>query len=127
MRRLLFIVPILLFIVSCSVKREIVEVPVETIKTEYIHDLKIDSVYMKDSIDRYIRGDTVYVNKTHIQYKYKARIDTVLKVDTIPKIIEKKSIEVVEVNNTTWYQDILMLLGLIPLILFIYIIYKKLR
>lgn len=63
MRKLLFIIPILILLASCAAQKQIIEVPVETVKTEYIHDTKIDSVYVRDSIDRWREGDTVFIYK----------------------------------------------------------------
>lgn len=125
MRRILFIIPILLFLISCSTHRQIVEVPVEVVKTEYIHDTKTDSVYVKDSVDRWIKGDTVFIYKEHTKYKYLNKTDTIVKVDSIPKIINVTNTEVVEVNHIKWYQKILMWVGgIATLLLTGSIIYK---
>lgn len=126
MRKLLYIIPIIyILLTSCSTKRSIIEVPVETIKTEYIHDIRIDSVFVKDSIDRYIRGDTVFIYKEHTKYKYLNKTDTIVRVDSIPKIIEKKIVKEVEVNHIKWYQETLMWIGgILSLLLAGYIIYK---
>ena len=43
---------IILMLPACKTTTKNVEVPVEVIKKEYIHDTKIDSVYIRDSIDR---------------------------------------------------------------------------
>lgn len=134
MRKLLFIIPLLIFI-ACSSKRQVIDnyvevpVPVETIKTEYIHDIRIDSVFVKDSIDRWRSGDTVYIYKEHIGFKYVNKIDTVIKTDTIPKIIEVKQkvekITEVEVNHLKWYQSALMWVGGVLLTsLIIYLTFK---
>lgn len=125
MRGLLIIVPLLLLIASCSASRQVIEVPVETIKTEYIHDTRIDSIYTKDSIDRWRSGDTIFIYKEHTKYRYLSNTDTVIKTDTIPKIIKVETKEVVEVNHIKWYQTTLMWIGgLMSLILSGYIIYK---
>lgn len=125
MRKLLFIIPILLFLISCSTQKQIIEVPVETIKTEYIHNTKIDSVYVRDSIDRWREGDTVFIYKEHTQYKYLNKTDTIIKVDSIPKIVKIETVKEVEVNHIKWYQEVLMWIGgIMSLILTGYIIYK---
>ena len=59
MKNLLIVLCILLLL-SCSTTRTI-EVPVETIKKEYIYDTKIDSIIIRDSIDRWYRNDTTYI------------------------------------------------------------------
>lgn len=125
MRRILLILALILLITACSVRREIVEIPVETIKTEYIHNTKVDSVYVRDSINQWIKGDTVFIYKEHTKYKYLDRADTVVKVDSIPKIIKVESIKEVEVNKLKWYQASLMWLGGVTFILMvIYTIFK---
>lgn len=124
MKKLLYIIPILLLLVACATTKY-VEIPVETVKTEYITNLKVDSIYITDSIDRQIRGDTIIIYREHIEYKYKNKIDTVIKVDSIPKIIKVETIKEVEVNHVKWYQKLLMWLGgIVTLILFIYVFIK---
>ena len=56
---------------ACKTTTKIVEVPVEVIKKEYIHNTKIDSVYIKDSIDRWQKGDTLLITKYYTKYKQK--------------------------------------------------------
>lgn len=125
MRKLLFIIPILILLASCSAQKQIIEVPVETVRTEYIHDTKIDSVYVRDSIDRWRNGDTVFIYKEHTKYKYLNKVDTIVRVDTIPKIIKVETVKEVEVNHIKWYQEALMWIGgVVSLILTGYIIYK---
>lgn len=125
MRKLLFIIPILILLASCAAQKQIIEVPVETVKTEYIHDTKIDSVYVRDSIDRWREGDTVFIYKEHTKYKYLNKTDTIVRVDSIPKIIKVETVKEVEVNHIKWYQKTLMWIGgITSLILTGYIIYK---
>lgn len=112
-----------LLLMSCKV-HEYVEVPVETIKTEYIYNGRVDSIVVKDSIDRYINGDTVILYKNHIQYRYINRTDTIVRTDTIPKITEVKIKETVEVNRLKWYQESLMWIGGVAMLLsFLYLFY----
>lgn len=125
MRKLLFIIPILILLASCAAQKQIIEVPVETVKTEYIHDTKIDSVYVRDSIDRWREGDTVFIYKEHTKYKYLNKTDTIVRVDSIPKIIKVETVKEVEINHIKWYQKTLMWIGgIMSLILTGYIIYK---
>ncbi len=125
MKKLLYIIPILLLLCACSTHKQIVEVPVETVKVEYVHDTKIDSIHVRDSVDRWIKGDTVFIYKEHTKYKYLNRIDTIVKVDSIPKIIKVEIVKEVEVNHIKWYQKILMWIGgIMSLLLTGFIIYK---
>lgn len=120
---IILLISILFLNTSCKTTTKIVEVPVETIKKEYIHDTKIDSVYIRDSIDRWQKGDTLYITKWHTKYKYINKVDTLIKIDSIPKIvpIEKK----VEVNHIYWWQKTLMWIGgIMTLLLVIFITYK---
>lgn len=111
MRSLL--IAILLFIcVSCITTKYVDRpVPVETVRTEYVNQLYRDSVFVHDSIDRYISGDTVYQYKYKYIYKYLNRTDTIVKTDSIEVPVEIKTTEIKEVNKIRWYQSILMWLG----------------
>lgn len=128
MKRLLLIciVPILLLI-SCKTNTKLIEVPVETIKTEYIHDVRIDSVHIKDSVDRWLSGDTLYIYKEKNIYKYKFRTDTLIKTDTIPKLIKVETTKEVKVNYIKWYQKWLMYIGGIGLLVIITLVVYKLK
>lgn len=108
-RIFIFIIPILLL--SCRVRREYVEVPVEVIKKEYITTTKVDSIFVKDSVDRYISGDTVYLYKERVKYQYLYKTDTLIRIDSIPKIIKQVTTEQVEVNKVYWWQRVLIWLG----------------
>lgn len=112
MKKLLYLYIVLLFI-SCGTTIKTIEVPVETIKKEYIHDIKIDSIYITDSVDRFIKGDTFYLTKKHIEYKYIIRVDTIQKADTIPKVITKTIEKEVKVNHIYWWQKLLMYMGIL--------------
>ena len=115
MKKLVFIMLAILMLSACRTTTKIVEVPVEVIKKEYIHDTKIDSVYIRDSIDRWQKGDTLYITKWHTKFKYINKVDTIIKTDSIPKIVsvEKK----VEVTHIYWYQKLLMWLVVITIVL----------
>ena len=109
MKKLLFIVFTILMLMSCKTITKTVEVPVEVIKKEYIHDTKIDSIYIRDSVDRWQKGDTLYITKWHTKFKYINRVDTIIKTDSIPKIVPV--VEEIEVNHIYWWQKLLMWLG----------------
>lgn len=111
MRNFYYLCTLLLIMIisSCKTTTKVVEIPVETIKKEYINSIKIDSIYVRDSIDRWQKGDTLYITKWHTKFKYINKVDTIIKTDSIPKIvtIEKK----VEVNHIYWWQNTLMWAG----------------
>lgn len=117
----LLIIPLLLLMISCSVKKEFVEVPkevvkevpVEVIKTEQIKD----SIYLKDTL--YIRGDTIFKDRVHFKY------NTIIRVDTVPKIIKEEKIvpikeeRIVEKKSINWTLSILISIGLLLIALFL--------
>ena len=53
---------------------------------------KHDSIYQKEFVDRYIKGDTVYLTRTKVDYRYRTLFRTrwrnSLRVDSITKIKE---------------------------------------
>lgn len=101
---------VLLMLVGCrSIKYVEKPVEVEKIKTEYVKDIQKDSIYIKDSIFIRQAGDTVYNTKVQIKNHYIFRNDTVIVVDSIPKIVTVT--EVREVNVLHKWQKFLMLLG----------------
>lgn len=111
MRGLLIVILVFIF-TSCTTTKYIDRpVPVETVRTEYINQLYRDSVFIHDSIDRYISGDTVYQYKYKYIYKYLNRTDTLIKTDSIEVPVEIKVTEIKEVNKIRWYQSALMWLG----------------
>lgn len=125
MKKIIFIILSIIIITSCKTTTKVIEVPVEVVKKEYITNTKIDSVYIRDSVDRWQKGDTLYITKWHTKYKYLTRVDTIVKTDSIPKVIhiEKE----VEVNHIYWWQHTLMWLGGIMTLLLAIIITLKLR
>ena len=105
----LFLLLFLTTIISCTTTKTI-EVPVETIKTEYIEQVKYDSIYSKDSIYIMQKGDTIYNNKVQYLYKYKYLRDTINITDTIPKIVTVKDTQYV--NQLYTWQKILIIIGI---------------
>ena len=105
----LFLLLFLTTIISCTTTK-IVEVPVETIKIEYIEQVKYDSIYSKDSIYIIQKGDTIYNNKIQYLYKYKYLRDTINITDTIPKIVTVKDTQYV--NQLYTWQKLLIVIGI---------------
>lgn len=87
MRELTRIIVLILLAIMLYGCKSIQYVPVETIKrdTTYISQIKIDSIYHRDSIYVEHKGDTVYLSKYKYLYKYIEKHDTLWqeKVDTI--------------------------------------------
>ena len=105
----LFLLLFLTTIISCTTTK-IVEVPVETIKTEYIEQVKYDSIYSKDSIYIMQKGDTIYNNKVQYLYKYKYLRDTINITDTIPTIVTVKDTQYI--NKLYTWQKLLITVGI---------------
>ena len=105
----LFLLLFLTTIISCTTTK-IVEVPIETIKTEYMEQVKYDSIYSKDSIYIMQKGDTIYNNKVQYLYKYKYLRDTINITDTIPKIITIKDTQYI--NQLYTWQKLLIVIGI---------------
>ena len=128
MKKLVLIVIVTLLFSACrTITKTIevpVEIPVEVVKKEYIHDTKIDSIYIRDSIDRWQKGDTLYITKWHTKFKYINKVDTIVKTDSIPKIVSV--VKEVEVNHIYWWQKSLMYIGVLVVIILLSIIGFKL-
>ena len=129
MRNFYYLCTLLLIMIisSCKTATKVVEIPVETIKKEYINSIKIDSVYVRDSIDRWQKGDTLYITKWHTKFQYINKVDTILKVDTIPKIVSTTIEKKVEVNHIYKWQKLLMWLGGLWTFLILGFVIHKLR
>ena len=108
--KILFFLLFLTIVISCKTTTKVVEIPVETIKTEYIEQIKYDSIYHKDSIYIMQKGDTIYNNKVQYLYKYKYLRDTINITDTISKIVTIKDTQYI--NQLYTWQKILIVIGI---------------
>lgn len=100
MRELTRIIVLILLAIMLYGCKSIQYVPVETIKrdTTYISQIKIDSIYHRDSIYVEHKGDTVYLSKYKYLYKYIEKHDTLWreKTDTIQVVYP------IEAQLTKW-------------------------
>lgn len=116
------IIALMMFLTVACTTTKYVQVPVETTKTEYVSQNKVDStsvkdsVYLHDSIYVHQKGDTVFFTKYQTQYKYLDRIkyinrtDTLIQRDSIPvpyEVVKEVEIE----KKLNWFQKALMYLG----------------
>ena len=108
--KILFFLLFLTIVISCKTTTKVVEIPVETIKTEYIEQIKYDSIYHKDSIYIMQKGDTIYNNKVQYLYKYKYLRDTIDVTDTIPTIVTVKDTQYI--NKLYTWQKLLITIGI---------------
>ena len=117
--KIILIILLLLIISGCKTK-EIV-VPVEKTVVEYRDQLRIDSVYNRDTLYLFTKNDTVYLQS--IKWRERFKNDTVRyeKIDSIPYFIEVTK----EVNVLTKWQKIrLQLLNVIILVIAVYVIIR---
>lgn len=126
--RSLLIAILIFIVVSCTTTKYIDRpVLVETVRTEYVNQLYKDSIFVHDSIDRFISGDTVYQYKYKYIYKYFNRTDTVVKTDSIEVPVEIKTTEVKEVNRIKGYQSFLMCFGFVFILILVYKVIKFIK
>jgi hypothetical protein len=117
----IILLAILVVFLLTGCKAETVLVPVEKVKIEYRDRLRIDSVYNRDTVNIYERGDTVYLQT--IKWRERFKFDTVIVVrtDSIPYPVEV----VREVNVLTKWQRLrLNALNIIAIIIVCYVIIK---
>ena len=104
-------------------------VPVETVRTDtlYVAHIVTDSVYQHDSIYIHEKGDTVWYERWHTQYRDRLRIDTVYqaRVDTITK--PYPVIKEVEKKLTKTQRGLMWMGGLSLLALIVLIVWKVKR
>lgn len=112
------VLPVILLMASCATTTKVVEVPVETIRTEIEKQYVRDSIIIRDSVDRFVKGDTIYIYKRLYKEIERIKTDTILRCDTIPIV---QTIEVEKrVNELYWWQKALMWLGIISLAIFLW-------
>ena len=111
---------------SCT-KTEYITVEKVRTDTTYIAHIVTDSVYQHDSIYIHEKGDTVWYERWHTQYRDRLRIDTVYqaKVDTIAK--PYPVIKEVEKKLTKTQKGLMWTGGMSLLALFVFGVYKVKR
>ena len=108
----------LIIFLATGCKTKTVLVPVDRVKIEYRDRLRIDSVYNRDTLHLFTRGDTVYLQS--IKWRERFRTDTlrIVKTDSIPYPVEV----VKEVNKLTkWQRRRLNALNVLALIIVVYL------
>ena len=119
-KALVLIAFILILAGSCTTVRY---VPVERTRIEYRDRYRLDSIYYRDTVELYRKGDTIYNNVTKWRDRYTFVRDTVYRVDSIPVIREVEKI--VEVNKLTKWQKLrLSTLNILVLIIAAYLFIK---
>ena len=115
----LFVVACTLF--GCATSRPTSQVVEASLRdTVYVNKVLFDSVYIDNWYYTYEKADTVVVEKTKLEYRYKVMRDTVFRArtDSVPVIRE---VEVVrEVRYVPWYAKVLSVLGFLLLVLILF-------
>ena len=118
----LFVVACTLF--GCATSRPTSQVVEASLRdTVYVNKVLYDSVYIDNWYYTYHKADTVVVEKTKLEYRYKVLRDTVFRArtDSVPVIRE---VEVVsEVRHVPWYAKVLSVVGGLFLIIIVFKIF----
>ena len=115
----MLLLAILSLFTGCKTKT--ILVPVEKVKIEYRDRLRVDSVYNRDTVTIYERGDTVYLHTIKWRERFKFDTVSVVRIDSIPYPVEV----VTEVNKLTkWQRWRLNALNIIAIIIVAYIVIK---
>ena len=124
--KILLILTLIMALTSCKTTKTVqVPVPVPVIKTKYIN--RIDSFYRLDSIfvNKYTKGDTVFVDKEKLKYIKIIKKDTIQVTDTITKPIYINNTITKEVKYIPWYIELFAYFGVFSLVaILIYSIIK---
>ena len=119
----LFVVACTLF--GCATSRPTSQVVEASLRdTVYVNKVLYDSVYIDNWYYTYQKADTVVVEKTKLEYRYKVMRDTVFRArtDSVPVIRE---VEVVrDVRHVPWYAKVLSMLGVMLLVLFLFKVFR---
>lgn len=85
-RHIVVFILVVLSIYACRTRY--ISVPIETTKTEYKTIYQSDTIRITDSVMLTQRADTIFVEKRTRAEHLKLRIDTLVRVDTIPIVQE---------------------------------------
>lgn len=105
--QIICIVVLLIFLwLFTSCKSKTVYVPVESVKTEYKDKYIRDSIFQKELIRIYQRGDTVFKDSIVYKYKDKLKADSIFIHDSInvPLPYPVKG-DTIYTNKLNWYQE----------------------
>lgn len=121
MKRFVLFLSLVIIFGGCSTTKKNIQKEYihDTVRhTEYITNLKYDSIYLHDSIFSYMRGDTVFIYKDKYLYKYKYLHDTMSVCDTIFLTnVQTKEVTKEKTKHSVldWIVFILSLIGIISL------------
>ena len=122
---LLFILLVACTLIGCATSKQATQVVESSLRdTIYLNKVVYDSIYIDSWHHTYQKADTVVVEKTKLEYRYKMLRDTVFRarIDSVPVIRE---VEVVrEVRRVPWYAKVLSVLGVLLLIIILFKIFR---
>ena len=122
---LLFILLVACTLIGCATSKQATQVVESSLRdTIYLNKVVYDSIYIDSWHHTYQKADTVVVEKTKLEYRYKMLRDTVFRarIDSVPVIRE---VEVVrEVRHVPWYAKVLSVLGVLLLIIILFKIFR---
>ena len=111
-------------LIGCATSRPTSQVVEASLRdTVYVNKVLYDSVYIDNWYYTYHKADTVVVEKTKLEYRYKVMRDTIFRArtDSVPVIRE---VEVVrEVRYVPWYAKVLSVVGWLFLIIIVFKIF----
>lgn len=124
MTLLALVIPLLCL--SCSGQQHVVQTIGESHSdTVYLTNVCFDSIYIDRYQNTFLKADTVYVEKTMVEYRFRQLRDTlrVHRVDSVPVIRE---VEIVRRERyIPWWSKVLNAAGGIALMLFVLRILMK--
>lgn len=123
MKLIKLFVCLFILLLLCGCRTKTIYVPVESVKTEYQDRIIRDSIYQQDSVFFAVKGDTVILERYRTLFKDRFLHDSIFIQDTIriPYPVDK----VIEVNRLKWYQETLMWLGVIVLVVLMLWLVKR--
>ena len=112
----LAVLMLLAWLTSCTATKYM-EVEKVRVDTTYITKWQKDSVWLHDSILVREKGDSVWVERWHTQWRDRLRDDTIYQAthDTIPQPYPVETIKMVE-KDLNWWQRLRLWIGNIGLI-----------
>lgn len=120
--RYFIIVLLPLLLIGC---KSTVYVPVESVRTEYIHSHTRDSIQLYDSIYVKEKGDSVTIEKYKYIYIDRLRADTIQQTDSIR--VPYPVIEIKEVNKLKQWQKGFIIIGFLFVVYVVYRFYVFLK
>ena len=106
-----------LVLTGCAIHRPLQVAEHVTRDTVYINKLHYDSIYIDHWQKVYQQSDTIYLDRTKYEYRYRLLRDTIYKtqIDSIP--YEVRVVETQVERHVPWYAKLLSWIGAIALIL----------